>query len=139
MKRLQVDEVSFIIVCNIGYKDLYSVVCVDDEKIWISGLNKIMKFFNFCGNYEKLMDIMLGVVLLDIIVIKSGDLVYVDYRKGIVNIIKGILILDQVIMRRNKWKFCNVCIISFGDFLVVMVSDDDYKLQIVCFFDFKEK
>lgn len=47
MKRLQFDEVSFIIVCNIGYKDLYSVVCVDDEKIWISGLNKIMKFFNF--------------------------------------------------------------------------------------------
>lgn len=47
MKRLQFDEVSFIIVCNIGYKDLYSVVCVDDENIWISGLNKIMKFFNF--------------------------------------------------------------------------------------------
>lgn len=47
MKRLQFDEVSFIIVCNIGYKDLYSVVCVDDEKIWISGLNKSMKFFNF--------------------------------------------------------------------------------------------
>eukprot|EP00105_Crassostrea_gigas_P032923 XP_011456127.1 PREDICTED: uncharacterized protein LOC105348425 isoform X1 [Crassostrea gigas] len=138
-KRPQLDEASFTTVCNTGYKDLHSVACVDDEKIWTSGLNKTMKLFNLRGNHEKSMDTTSGVAPLDITVTKCGDLVYVDYRKGTVNIIKGTPTSDQVIIRRNKWKPRNVCTTSSGDFLVVMVSDDDYKSQIVRFSDSKEK
>lgn len=43
------DELIIILVLNIGYILLYNVVCFGDDKIWISGIDNIMRFYIFKG------------------------------------------------------------------------------------------
>lgn len=52
----------------------------------------IMRFYNFKGELVKLVYIKLRNVLYDIVVIKSGDFVYIDNIDKIVNLVKNIKI-----------------------------------------------
>lgn len=51
-----------------------------------------MMLYNFCGELVRLIWIKLWNWLEDLVVIMNGDLVYVDYKDKIVNIVKNILI-----------------------------------------------
>lgn len=57
-------------------------------------------------------------MLFDIVVIRIGDLVYIDGDEKIVNIVKRIYI--EEIVRLMEWRFLNVCSIVFNDLLVFM-------------------
>lgn len=130
-KRPLLDEPRIIILLNTGYKDLHSVACVDDEKIWTSGLNKTMKLFNLRGGLVKSKDTKSMFAPLDITVTNSGDLVYADYKEGTVNIIKDTK--QQVVISMTNWKPRNMCSTFSGDLLVVMVSDVANESKIVRF------
>lgn len=52
----------------------------------------MMRFYNFKGELVKLVYIKLKNVLYDIVVIKSGDFVYIDNIDKIVNFVKNIKI-----------------------------------------------
>lgn len=49
----------------------------------------MIKFVNFQGELVKLIFMKIRNMLWDIVVMKSGDLVYIDYVDYIVNIVKG--------------------------------------------------
>lgn len=61
------------------------------------GSKKIMKLFNFQRELVQLVKIEFGNKLLDIVVIRRGNLVYIDENDRIVNIIKKLVI--QMIIR----------------------------------------
>lgn len=61
------------------------------------GSKKIMKLFNFQRELVQLVNIELGNKLLDIVVIRRGNLVYIDENDRIVNIMKKLVI--QMIIR----------------------------------------
>lgn len=84
-----------IIFINIEFKffnRLCSVFCLNDENLWMCCSDDIMRFYNFKGELVKLVYIKLRNVLYDIVVIKSGDFVYIDNIDKIVNLVKNIKI-----------------------------------------------
>lgn len=69
-----------------------------------------------------LVRIKLGSRLIDIVVINIGDLVYIDEDDKIINIVRNKKM--EVLIKFYDWRFFNVCSIFFGNFLVLMGSDD---------------
>lgn len=61
------------------------------------GSKKIMKLFNFQRELVQLVNIEFGNKLLDIVVIRRGNLVYIDENDRIVNIMKKLVI--QMVIR----------------------------------------
>lgn len=61
------------------------------------GSKKIMKLFNFQRELVQLVKIEFGNKLLDIVVIRRGNLVYIDENDRIVNIMKKLVI--QMVIR----------------------------------------
>ncbi|XP_062606313.1 uncharacterized protein LOC134268128 [Saccostrea cucullata] len=47
------DEPELITTIDTGYKTPHSVTCIDDEEIWTSGQDKIMKLYNLQGKLRK--------------------------------------------------------------------------------------
>lgn len=76
----------------IGYKYLIIIICMSDKLIWVIGYGNIMKFYNLYGQCLELIKIKLGNMLEDIIVIKSGNLVYIDVIDKILNVMKNKMI-----------------------------------------------
>lgn len=74
----------------INFKGLLNLICLNDKEIWIIDLNKLMNLVNIEGEVIKLVYIKLGDMIEDIVVIKSGDLIYIDYNDRLVNIVKNI-------------------------------------------------
>lgn len=70
-----------------------------------------------------IIKIKLGNVFLDIVVIRYGDFVYIDYSDKFINIVKNIDIIKLI--KIQGWKFWNICCILCDDFFVVMDSEDD--------------
>lgn len=79
----------------------------------------------------------MGNIFVDIVVIKSGDLVYIDLKNFSVNIVKNIEIFEVVILK--EWRFFYVCCFFLGDILVVMDNLNGYDLKVVCYFGLIEK
>lgn len=61
------------------------------------GSKKIMKLFNIQRELVQLVKIEFGNKLLDIVVIRRGNLVYIDENDRIVNIMKKLVI--QMVIR----------------------------------------
>lgn len=61
-------------------------------------------------------------MLRDIVVVKNGNLVYIDFKNFIVNIVKNIY--KYVVIRLKEWIFFFICCLLLGDFLVVMDNFD---------------
>lgn len=100
-----------------------NVVCLNSDSFWVCGDDDIMKFFNVeKDSFFKLIKILFGNILVFIIVILIGEFVFIDYMDKIVNIVKNEKI--EIVIRLNSWILRGVCGIFFGDFLVIMVSED---------------
>ncbi|XP_062599901.1 uncharacterized protein LOC134261477 [Saccostrea cucullata] len=123
------DEPELITTIDTGYKELYSVTCLSDEKIWTCGFDKIMKLYNLQGKLRKSIQTKSGNTPYDIAVIKSGDLVYTDLDTRTVNIVKNKQI--QEVIRLQGWKPKYVCSTSSGDLLVIMVGDYEEQTKVV--------
>lgn len=86
-----VNELLIVLDINVEY-GLCSVFCLNDENVWMCCSDDMMRFYNFKGELVKLVYIKLKNVLYDIVVIKSGDFVYIDNIDKIVNLVKNIKI-----------------------------------------------
>ncbi|XP_062574618.1 uncharacterized protein LOC134236450 [Saccostrea cucullata] len=109
-----------------GYRYLYNVACLNDEEIWTSGDDNTMKLFSINqGSLLKSITAKSGKIPCDIAVTKSGDLVYTDYHKKSVNIVKNKK--TEKMIKLQNWIPLGVCNTSSLDLLVIMYSDDDNK------------
>ena len=61
-----------------GYGELYNVSCLNDEEMWASGDNEIMKLFNLKGEILRSVQTKSWNMPSDISVTRRGDLVYAD-------------------------------------------------------------
>lgn len=61
--------------------------------------------------------------LCDIVVIMSGDLVYIDLNVRIVNMVKDGQIQEFIVI--EGWKFYYICCMFFDDFFVIMIRSDE--------------
>ncbi|XP_062622241.1 uncharacterized protein LOC134283778 [Saccostrea cucullata] len=123
------DEPELITTIDTGYKYLYNVTCLNDEEIWTCGLDKIMKLYNLQGKLLKAIQTKSGNTPRDIEKTWSGDLVYTDPNARTVDIVYNNQI--QEVIRLRDWTPHYVCNISYGDFLVTMVSDDGEQSKVV--------
>lgn len=91
-----------------------------------------MNFFNIQGELQKLVKNNFNNRLIDIVLIKSEDLVYIDYIGRFVNKVKNIQIEKLMwLLGRRFWGFC---VIFVDDFLVVVVSDNGEVIKVVWYF-----
>lgn len=82
-----------------------------------------MRFYIVYGELVKIIKIDLGIMLMDVVVIKNGDLIYIDFGNLIVNIV--INIQRNVVIRFKEWIFFFICCLLLGDFMVVMDNFDE--------------
>ncbi|XP_062599207.1 uncharacterized protein LOC134260674 [Saccostrea cucullata] len=137
LKQL-LDEPKTVTSIDTRYTSLYNVVCLNDEKIWTSGIDRTVNLYSINqGTKLKSIRTKSGNLLSDIAVTKSGDLVYIDSNDGTVNIVKNEKI--EEVIRLLNWKPHGVCSTSSGDLLVIMYSDDFKETKVVCFSGSTEK
>lgn len=81
----------------------------------------VLKYVNFKG-------------LIDIVVMRIGDLIYGIKFENIVFIFKKDKVdLEVFNINFYDWKFLSLCIIVFGEFLVCMMDEWKYRCRVVCF------
>lgn len=73
----------YILFCMSFYND-------EDTRIWTCGDDDKLRFYDFRGELVKLVLIKFGNRSWNVVVIKSGDLLYIDYKEKIVNIVKNL-------------------------------------------------
>lgn len=116
---------------------LYSVCCLSDNDVWTCGYDDKIRLYNLQGEQVEAIETKSGHMPWDIVVTGNLDLVYVDYNKKTVNMVKNAH--DIEIIRLHGWKPRSVCCASSGGLLVVIESDDDQKRKVVRYHDSIEK
>ncbi|XP_065925543.1 uncharacterized protein [Magallana gigas] len=124
---MDVPQISTTLDTEYGY--LYGVTCVtcNDNEVWTCGNENTMKLYNLQEELLKSIQTESGNEPRDITVTKDGNLVYTDYKKGTVNLVKKNSNI-QVAISLQAWKPLSLCTTSSGDFLVVM--DNNYNEQV---------
>lgn len=112
-----------------GYDHLHDVTCLSDEQIWTLGNNNVMKLFNLNGKLLETFHTNLGNRQSNISITRRGELAFTDKCECTVNIVMNKQI--QEIVKLQGWMPQNVCCSYFGDFLVVMQSDDRKHTKVV--------
>lgn len=136
--RLFIKELRVIKQMDIEYGDinlLYILFCMsfyndEDTRIWTCGDDDKLRFYDFRGELVKLVLIKFGNRSWDVVVIKSGDLLYIDYKEKIVNIVKNLQI--QIVVRLSRaWELVVFCVFFIGDLLVFFDCDDKDEIKVV--------
>ncbi|XP_062595935.1 tripartite motif-containing protein 2-like [Saccostrea cucullata] len=136
VKQLLNEPETVTTINTTGY-ELDNVACLSDEEIWTSGNDNTMKLYSMNqGSLLKSITTKSGKWPSDIVVTKSGDLVYTDTIERTVNIMKNEKI--EEVIRLQNWGPKGVCGTSSGDLLVIMDSDD-CKTKVVCYSGSTEK
>ncbi|XP_062595676.1 uncharacterized protein LOC134257034, partial [Saccostrea cucullata] len=131
------DEPETVTTINTTGYELDNVACLSDEEIWTSGNDSTMKLYSMNqGSLLKSITTKSGKWPSDIVVTKSGDLVYTDTVERTVNIMKNEKI--EEVIRLQNWGPSGVCSTSSGDLLVIM-DNDDCKTKVVCYSGSTEK
>lgn len=112
-----------------GYYHLHDVTCLSDEQIWTLGNNNVMKLFNLNGKLLETFHTNLGNQQSNISITRRGEIAFTDKSDCTVNIVKNKQI--QEIVKLQEWRPQNICCSYFGDFLVVMQSDDRKHTKVV--------
>nr|XP_034307559.1 uncharacterized protein LOC117682980 [Crassostrea gigas] len=130
--RLFIDEPRIITDINTEYgkNKLRSVSCQSDDDIWTCGYSdNIMRLYNLQGELVKSIRTKSGNMPWGIATTMSGDPIYADYSDSTVNILKQSDI--HSVVKLQGWGPCGVCSTSFGDFLVIMNSNDGERAKVV--------
>lgn len=116
---------------------LWNVSCLNDDKIWTSGYDRIMRLYNLKGELLKAIQTRSGSYPLGIAVARCGDLIYADYLEESLNIVKD-TDTPRVIPIQG-WKACGVCTSSLDDILVVLANDDGKQVKVLRYSGSMEK
>lgn len=131
MAMLEEPEVTAKIDTGFG-NGLHNVVAQNDEEIWTSGWDKILKLYNLNGELIKSVQTKPGNAPQDMTITGNGKLVYTDDKDGTVNILKNTNIEEMVWL--PGWKPQGVCSAFSDHLLVIMVNDDFDQTKVVRYF-----
>lgn len=140
MKSLLEEPLTKATICTdyVGHLNgLRSVVCLNDDKIWSSGVNNIISLYNLQGDLLTSVRTKSGKRPTGIAVTNTGDLVYTDEDDKTINIVRNKKI--EVLIKFHDWRPLNVCSTPFGNLLVLMGSDDYEQTKVVRYFGSTEK
>lgn len=135
MAMLEEPEVTAKIDTGFG-NGLHNVVAQNDEEIWTSGWDKILKLYNLNGELIKSVQTKSGNAPQDMTITGNDDLVYTDDKDGTVNILKNTNIEEMIWL--PGWKPQGVCSAFSDHLLVIMVNDDFDQTKVVRYFGFTE-
>lgn len=124
-------------VIDTGYKELYSVAWLNDEQIWTSGKDKVLKFFNSEGYVVDTFQTKSGNAPSDITVTQTGTVIYADYSAETINEARNAKV--YVAIHLLGWKPHGVCISSSGELLVTMDSYDNKQTKVMRYSESLEK
>eukprot|EP00105_Crassostrea_gigas_P040452 XP_019924600.1 PREDICTED: uncharacterized protein LOC105332552 [Crassostrea gigas] len=135
--RELLDEPELVTTIQTGYEFLMNVTCLNEDKIWTSGLTKDFKCFNINGSLHETNATRSGEQPGDIAVDSDGNLLYTDDKSKAVNKIKNGKTIELI--RLQGWTPGNLCVTSTGDLLVTMFSDDKTQSKVVSYSGSTEK
>lgn len=140
MKSLLKEPLTKATICTdyVGHLNgLRSVACLNDDKIWSSGMNNIISLYNLQGDLLTSVRTKSGKRPTGIAVTNTGDLVYTDEDDKTINIVRNKKI--EVLIKFHDWRPLNVCSTPFGNLLVLMGSDDYEQTKVVRYSGSTEK
>lgn len=140
LKSLLKEPLTKATICTdyVGHLNgLRSVVCLNDDKIWSSGMNNIISLYNLQGDLLTSVRTKSGKRPTGIAVTNTGDLVYTDEDDKTINIVRNKKI--EVLIKFHDWRPLNVCSTPFGNLLVLMGSDDYEQTKVVRYSGSTEK
>ncbi|XP_052677678.1 uncharacterized protein LOC128158759 [Crassostrea angulata] len=127
--RELLDEPELVVTQQTGYKKLYNVACLNEDRIWTCGETNDIKCFNSKGSLVRTFKIKSEKMPNDVAVNSDGELLYCYGTDGTVNIVKNGQI--EELIRLPEWTPINLCVTSTGDLLVTMYSDDETQSKVV--------
>uniref|UniRef100_A0A8B8B7F9 Uncharacterized protein LOC111107657 n=1 Tax=Crassostrea virginica TaxID=6565 RepID=A0A8B8B7F9_CRAVI len=111
-------------------RELYSVSCLSDSKLWTCGYkDNILRLYNLQGELLRSVQTKSGNWPWDIAVTRSGGLVYADWDDRSINLVRRTQI--QTLITLQGWRPRGLCSTSSGDLLVIMRSDDEKQTKVV--------
>uniref|UniRef100_K1RWL2 Tripartite motif-containing protein 2 n=1 Tax=Magallana gigas TaxID=29159 RepID=K1RWL2_MAGGI len=137
---LFIDEPWIITNINTQYGQsnaLRCISCLRDNEVWTCGEDNMLRLYNIHSKLVKSIQTKSGNIPRDIAVTQSGELIYTDPIDRTLNI--KTFINTRTLINLRKWKPLFVCITSYGDFLVVMITDDNKQTKVVRHSGYTEK
>uniref|UniRef100_A0A8W8LTG1 Tripartite motif-containing protein 3 n=1 Tax=Magallana gigas TaxID=29159 RepID=A0A8W8LTG1_MAGGI len=135
--RELLDEPELVTTIQTGHEKLRSVACLNEDRIWTSGMTNDIKYFNIKGSLLQTIKQKSGNFPNDIAVDSNGDLIYTSGPTKTVNKVKNGQI--EELIRLPEWTPINLCVTSTGDLLVTMFSDDETQSKVVRYSGSTEK
>ncbi|XP_019923976.3 protein lin-41-like [Magallana gigas] len=135
--RELLDEPELVATIQTGHRSLCTVTCLNEDRIWTSGLTNDIKCFNIKGSLLQTIKTKSGEWPIDIVVDSVGDLLYSDWETRSVNKVKNGH--TEVLIRLQGWKPGKLCVTSTGDLLVTMFIYDETQSKVVRYSGSTEK
>nr|XP_034315580.1 uncharacterized protein LOC117685353 [Crassostrea gigas] len=135
--RELLDEPELVTTMKTGYKNIYNVTCLNENKIWTSGLSEEIKCFNINGSLHQTNNTKSGKRPRDLAVDSDGNLLYTDDESNTVNKIKNGHTVELI--RLQGWVPNKLCVISTDNLLVTMYDNNKIKSKVVRYSGSTEK
>ncbi|XP_078330982.1 uncharacterized protein LOC144624830 [Crassostrea virginica] len=131
------DEPTILTDIHTEYGYLRSVSCLSESELWTCGDNNILGLYNLQGELLRSVQTKSGNAPRDIVVTRSGDLVYTDPGDSSINLVRGTQI--QTLITLQGWRPYNLCNTSSGDLLVIMTSENGKHTKVARYSGSTEK
>ncbi|XP_065933424.1 E3 ubiquitin-protein ligase TRIM71-like [Magallana gigas] len=133
------DEPELVATIKTGYYELCKVICLNEERIWVSGSNSDIKCFNLEGSLLQTIKTKSGEDPFDIALDSDENILYIDRKTLTVNKVKNGL--TEEVIRLRGCNPVNLCVTSTEDILVFMYSVSKLRCQrrIVRYSGYREK
>ncbi|XP_048780798.2 uncharacterized protein LOC125683563 [Ostrea edulis] len=136
----RIDQVSILtnklkeakVIANIptNVNPLYRVACMESDRAWISGRDKMIQCIDIYGTVQDTVTSTCFDFPTDITVNRQGELIYCDSAHRTVNIVRQGK-TETLITTPRGWHPKGLCCSRAGDILVSMVTTDYSQYKIV--------